>query len=476
MMLKVCHRAALSALKARSSMPITRNFTFACFALLALTAFSGQAFATYAVVYPVGLPCTPPNAPTSPVAAHTFNTIQSAVTASKAGTIIQICPGTYPEQVAIDKNLTIEGVADGTTQDAAVILPPAGGLIVNAADFDNGGFPTAAQVFVEDSALVTISNLTVDGTGMGIAACTPDPVGILFQNASGTVNHVAVRNQALPPADAGCQSGLGIFVQTATNFTSTVIVENSSVHNYNKNGITGNDPGTTLTVTGSYVQGSGPVPNIAGQNGIQLGFGAAGKINNNTVIDNIYFDPSVATVSDILLYDTANNSGITVNTNTVGNSQVPIGLITYFDNPPNYGNGVTVNGNKIFGSSLGTPTPQYTADSIDVCTNGNAITNNTIFNSDESAVHFDASCGNLFGMGTNTGEDNVASGNTMVESQCAGLLDDWAGGGSNSYGTETYFTVPFPVASSAASCPFVAGDADTVRAKAKAARKFSPVR
>jgi hypothetical protein len=446
-------------------MKFTVGFTFFCLVLAAVLGLNGVAFsATYAEVGT----CVVPNA-----AAHNYTTIQAAVTASKAGTIIEICPGTYQEQVAIAKNMTLEGVASAG-QNAAVILPPAGGLVVNAYDFDNSNFPTAAQILVQ-FATVTISNLTVDGTGMNINACTPDPIGILYQNASGAVNHVAVRNQALPPADAGCQSGLGIYVQTAASYASKVTVENCSVHNYNKNGITGNDPGTALTVTECYVQGNGPAPNIAGQNGIQLGFGAAGKITSNTVIDNIYFDPSVATASDILLYDTASDSGITVNTNVVGNSQVPIGLINYFDDPPNYGNGVTVNANRIFGASMGTSMPQYTADAIDVCTNGNTITNNIIFNSDESAVHFDSSCGTLFGGGP-TGQSNYANTNTIVESECAGLLDDWSNTAGNYDGNpETYYTVPFPLAYSASSCPFVAGE-DVVRAQAKAKvrGKFSP--
>jgi hypothetical protein len=138
-----------------------------------------------------------------------------------------------------------------------------------------------------------------------------------------------------------------------------VTVENSSVHNYNKNGITGNDLNTQLVIALNYVQG------------IQLGYGAAGTIKGNTVIDNIYGDPTVAASANILLYDTAENSGITVTNNRVGNSQIPIALITLGDDGANLGDGVTVTDNHIFGTS--------TYDAIDVCTNGNTVTGNTIF-------------------------------------------------------------------------------------------------
>jgi hypothetical protein len=94
-------------------------------------------------------------------------------------------------------------------------------------------------------------------------------MGILFQNASGTVNHVAVRNQVTGDTVNGCQAGKGIYVESSTG-TSTVTVENSSVHNYSKNGITGRYPGTTLTATGNYVQGSGVQPAGDAQNGIEI--------------------------------------------------------------------------------------------------------------------------------------------------------------------------------------------------------------
>jgi hypothetical protein len=424
------------------------KFAFFCLALIALVAFSGQAFAAHYAQ--VGV-CTPPNIPT-----HTYATIQAAVSASTSTTIIEICPGNYYEQIAIDKNLTLEGV--NPSAGAVVIWPPATGVVANATDVDSGT-PIAAQVLVQDSAAVTISNLTVDGTGNAVNDSTTDLMGILFQNASGTVNHVAVRNQ-LPDDTLQGDSGYGqgIYVQTTALFTSKVTVENSSVHGYNKNGITGNDAGTTLNVTGSYIQGAGALPNgFDAQNGIQLGWGAMGKISGNTVIDNSYVGTYWA-ASGILLYDAAegatNAPVVTVTSNMVGNSQFAIALVTDTAGIGDYG---SVTGNKILGTS--------TYDAIDLCTNFNTATGNTIFNSAESAVHLDASC-------PNTGWDNVATGNTILESACAGILDDSAGAYGNSYGTETYYTVPFPVAYSASACTIPGPE--VLVTHARTTHKFSP--
>ena len=418
-----------------------RNSTFSGLAVVALVALSGQAFSATVAVGS----CT--------TLVH-YATIQQAVNASPAGTVIKVCPGNYPEQVVIAQDLTLEGI-EYATEDTVVILPPAGGLVANVTDVDSGN-PVAAQLVVQNAGSVSISNLTVDGTGNGLS-CGPDVRGILFQNSSGTVHHVAVRNQVPNGIPSGCQVGESIWVETAASHSSAVTIAHSSVHNYNKNGITGNDAGTNLTLTGNYVQGAGVVPKPgAAQNGIQLGFGATGTIKDNVVIDNIYGDPTVAASADILIYDAAENSNITISRNLVGNSQLPIVLFT---DTAGVGDGVTVTGNRVFGTS--------TYDGIDVCTNGNTVTGNTIINSAESGVHLDASCGS-------TGLNNTVIGNTILESACAGILDDTNGAPGNTITDDTYFTVPFTLTSSTSKCNVAAGTA--MLAKVKAMRKVSPAR
>jgi pectin methylesterase-like acyl-CoA thioesterase len=187
--------------------------------LIALAALSKQAFASSSAT--VGLCAGPGN--------H-YTTIQAAVNAPGV-TTVEVCPGTYPEQVTITQNLTLKGIASGTS-DAAVVVVPAGGLVTNGVT-DISGSPTAAQIFVQ-GATVTISHLTVDGANDGLTDCSIDAIGIYYQNASGTITDNAVRNVLLPPALQGCQDGLAINVES--NTTSTVTVSNNSVRNYDKNG------------------------------------------------------------------------------------------------------------------------------------------------------------------------------------------------------------------------------------------------
>lgn len=332
-----------------------------------------------------------------------FDTIGAAVDAVPSASTIYVCPGTYPEQVSIvGKQISLVGVQSATA--TPTITPPAGGLVANATSLTSGN-PIAAQILIQSApGLSNISNLSVDGSGNNVTGCLPNVMGIYYQNSSGAVNHVATRNQLLDPSDQGCQNGLGIFVQSGNGGTSTVTVSASSVHSYQKNGITGNEPGTTITVTGNTVVGLGPTTGAA-ENGIQIGFGATGKIQNNTTLDDIwapdtFSDPGDA-AAGILIYASQN---VTTSGNTVGNTQFGIAYVS----DPTAGpadNGI-ITGNKVSATHI--------FDAIDLCNNTNTVTGNIINSADEAGIHLDSTC-------SGTGNTNTVKSNTVTES-CAGLL------------------------------------------------------
>ena len=333
-----------------------------------------------------------------------FDTIGAAVDAVPSVSTIYVCPGTYPEQVSIiGKQISLIGVQ--TTTGTPTITSPAGGLVANSTSLSSGN-PIAAQILIQGApGLSNVSNLSVDGSGNNVTGCSPPTIiGIYYQNSSGTVNHVATRNQLQDPNDQGCQNGLGIFVQSGNSGTSTVTVSASSVHSYQKNGITGNETGTTITVTGNTVAGLGPTSGAA-ENGIQIGFGATGKIQNNTAIDDIwapdtFTDPGDA-AAGILIYASPN---VITSGNTVGNTQFGIAYVTDM----NYGaadNG-TITGNKVSATHI--------FDAIDLCNNNNTVTGNIINSADEAGIHLDGTC-------SGTGNNNTVKSNTITES-CAGLL------------------------------------------------------
>jgi len=379
-------------------MHLTRSFTFFCLSLVVLLGLGGQAFASTVAVTT--------NPACQPSLAH-FATIQSAVSAVPAGSTIKVCPGNYPEQVSIiNKNLTLIGVAFGTS-DAAVVVVPGGGLVTNGVT-DIFGFPTAAQIFVQNAA-VTISHLAVDGANDGMTDCTIDPIGIYYQNASGTITDNAVRNVLLPPTLQGCQDGLAINVESNTG-APPVTISNNSVRNYDKNGITASGPddgqaGPNVKVTGNTVIGLGATT-VTAQNGIQIGYGATATVTSNYVVDDIYINPPSCSpcygASGILIYGSA---GVTVLSNTVESTQ--FGIVPVTEAAGKTANGTVVTSNHVGGTQL--------YDAIDLCSDGNTAKSNVIYGSSQDGIHLDDSCS------PSTGSSNTVTGNTINEA-CAGIL------------------------------------------------------
>ena len=354
-----------------------------------------------------------------------FISIQAAVNAANPGDKINVCPGTYNEQVTINKSLTIQGVAVGGNNQA--IVKPTN-MVVNSFSLASGN-PIAAIILVDGASRVDLTNLTIDGVNNNIGGCAPNLIGIYYRNSSGKADSVAVRNVRLVPTLAGCQSGLGIFAQSGNGGSSKVQVLNSSVHDFQKNGITGNEPGTEINVKGNSVSGDGPSPIIA-QNGIQIGFGAKGTVDGNSV-NNVIYTPCIsvnvcaASSTGILVFDPA--SPVRISNNNVANTQTGIYLQA---NKAEAGNN-TVFQTRIF-------------DGIAIVGDRNTVNGNSISNSDESGVFVQ-------------GNKNEVNGNTINETPI-GILEFPPSSG-NKFGGNHFFNAGVntdPPASAGAGRPYSA--------------------
>ena len=296
-----------------------------------------------------------------------FTTIQSAVNAASPGDRINVCPGTYHEQVKVTKPLTIQGI-EVANQHLALIAP--GPVVVNSSSLTNASL-IAAIILVDGTERVTLTHLAVDGSGNGIPFCGTNFVGIYYRNASGTVNDVAVRNIQLGPSSFGCQTGLGVFVQSGGGGRSKVDILDSSIHDYQKGGIVASEAGTEVFVSRNAVTGIGPTAKIA-QNGIQVSRGAKGEVDNNSVANHIYSlctSPSncVAASANIIIFD---SDGVRVSGNTTVNAQLNI----YYQ-----GNRGEVVNNTISQSPV--------FDGIDLVGNRNSAEDNNVKNSGLDGVY-----------------------------------------------------------------------------------------
>jgi hypothetical protein len=373
-----------------------------------------------------------------------YPTIQQAVNSVPANSTIKVCPGTYAEQVIINKSMTLTGVSstgvsgpNASGPDNPVIVSPTTGVVANANDLFDGS-PIAGQIVVVTPSgavmqtKVTLNYIAVDGSNNQLASCGTDLVGIYYQNASGTINQMVTRYQELSQNYFGCQQGLAIYVQSGFSMggTAVVTIQNNSVHDYDKNGITADGSGTVATITGNYVVGIGATPLIA-QNGIQVSDGATGSVKNNTVTDDVYVNPPNCSPncfgsSGILIFDSGATatSHLAISGNTVSNTQLAV--VTYGDSAgaADY-NDVSIN--KITGTLAA---GVYLDDGIDLCSNNNTATSNTIYNSSGAGVHIDSQCTESSGK---SGNNTTVTKNTINEA-CAGVMMGTGSGNNTGMG------------------------------------------
>jgi len=334
-----------------------------------------------------------------------FTSIQAAVNAANPGDMIRVCPGTYAEQVVIDKALTIEA------DNGAIIMPR--NVTANATGVASGE-PLAAVILVKNAENVKIKGFILDGTNNGITECTPRLIGILYQDASGSVRHNAIRHMSLAPSLNGCQSGDGVVVQSSSGQASKVTIADNSVHDYQKNGITGNEVGTAVVIQQNTVTGIGPTSGAA-QNGIQVGFGATGSVTGNSVTDNVW-SPCVSVqqcqfnATGILVFQ---SNGVEVNHNEVGTNQVGIFI---------GGQNSTVERNRVFNSQV--------LVGIELAGDNNEASHNQIIHSDQAALLIQ-------------GNNNQVAENKITEAGI-GILKI-SGSTGNVISGNLFFATPIPV-------------------------------
>lgn len=221
------------------------------------------------------------------------NAVQTAINSANPGWKICLGAGFFPEQLAIStKGITLSGAGTSSTT-----IDPAS-VNTTTVDWDSNApqTPLAAVVLVDNTTGVTIAGMTVDGAAAAssITGCSPDFVGVDFQNSSGALQRAVVTGIQLGPSLLGCQNQLAVYAYTgwfATHNVSTpakhVTIGNTVVSVYGKNAITCDDPGLVCTLNADTTIGIGGTSATA-QNGIQVGYGAVGHLTNNKVSGDNY--------------------------------------------------------------------------------------------------------------------------------------------------------------------------------------------
>ena len=233
---------------------------------------------------------------------NTFDTIQEAIDAASDGDTVFIKDGVYVEQITVQgfTNLTIVG----ESEDGVIIQAP-DTLDVSVTI---SGSSKAAVILVSESENVSISNLTVDGDDATTSGNEVE--GVLMVDTSATVSGITVTGVGY-----GSQIGVGIYGYNLDGTARTITVEDCTVNDFSKNGMTFKGDGLTANVLDNEITGDGLTDGLA-QNGIQFSSEATGSVTGNDIsgIEWLYDGNGTAWVScGILLYD----QGVTVQGNTV---------------------------------------------------------------------------------------------------------------------------------------------------------------
>lgn len=259
-----------------------------------------------------------------------YSSIQSAVDAAPPGGTVFVCAGTYAEQVSIStSNLTIEGTGAGS-----VIQPNSTSPATPSTTTDPDTGNTVVPIVSVEPGVnnVNIADLTIDGSALSptFEGCGEDFEGLRFDSASGRVQSVTVENIVLPNGLGGCQEGNAVVVETSAGGRSNVDFRNDTITGYDKNGLTCNDTGTNCQIHDVSVTGTGA--NGAGaENGIQVGFGAQGNVQDDTISANDWTgqtnttEPEADFAAGVLLYGAADNTN--VQNNTLTDDQIGVEVV-----------------------------------------------------------------------------------------------------------------------------------------------------
>lgn len=242
-----------------------------------------------------------------------YNTIQAAITADTTAAKIEVCTGTYVEQLQITKGLSIvaagsvtvqlpEAPADSTTECDKASLK---GL----EEHEYGDQPDQDEIAICGPGTVTITGFTINASWPDV--CDDSLYGILVgDGADLKLTDSSIVHAGANPIN-GCQGGIGIQIGMAwTNpiEVGLATLTNDTISGYQKNGITVDGTGSKATITSTTVTGAGETP-VTAQNGIQVSNGAQAKIAESTISGNEYNPDYEAT--GVLFYGAAEGSSVT---------------------------------------------------------------------------------------------------------------------------------------------------------------------
>ena len=213
------------------------------------------------------------------------------------------------------------------------------GFTISATDIGSSQFNGGVLTNESPGQTMNIENLTVSGPATGFQVCTLAGnvlYGIYFNNASGSVNNVTVQHIWQQPNASNAPScGTGTAIRAENpSAPRTVTITNTTVIDYQKNGIDGRGAMTTLDVSGSTIGPPNNQEGLIAPNGLVY-FDSTGTAMNNTILGSgdqgCLPPPAICTpgtggatnATAVLLFGGKN---VTITHNMIGGDKTDIGV------------------------------------------------------------------------------------------------------------------------------------------------------
>ena len=252
-----------------------------------------------------------------------YKTVQAGIAAAAGGTV-NVCAGTYTEQVTITGAVKLNAVSGVGT--ATLQMPETPAHSATTCDTKAGSEEQIDEVSICTTGTVSMSGIAVEAL-IPLETCQYGLNGI-FVSGGATLKST---NQTIKGASTtlnafkGCQHGIAIRVGSASKSeTGHAKIKTANISGYQKNGPTVSGPNSTMSISSSTITGEGPTPYIA-QNGIEIAFGGSGSVKGTNVSGNECDVASCGATgeqaSGVLYYEAAPGnklSGSTIQQNDLG--------------------------------------------------------------------------------------------------------------------------------------------------------------
>jgi hypothetical protein len=229
-----------------------------------------------------------PSAPFNSCEHPGFDSIQAAIDGT--GSKIEICGGTYIEQLHIERAVKIFG--HGARVEVPAV-PQKSETTCDAASEAGDGLEDQDLISICTSGKVAINGLTADAIWPGnpdgpSVSCSFNLYGIFVGGGADLELTESIVLGAAPESINGCQYGVGVQIGASYAVPAQAGIaklKSDVIQGYQKNGVTVDGTGSEAKIEDIGVTGAGPTAEIA-QNGIGVQLGAKATIDSVSVKRN----------------------------------------------------------------------------------------------------------------------------------------------------------------------------------------------